>query len=126
MEAPAFFCILNGPHHQYELINDKYQQLLPAKNIKGRTVAEVMPEVVEQGFIRILDNVFQTGETYSAAEVPIKLDRHATGELEEVFVSFVYQAIYNEAQQISGIMVCGYDVSENVKLRQQLLARFQE
>ncbi len=126
MEAPAFFCILQGPDHRFELINDKYQQLLPAKDIKARTVAEVMPEVVEQGFIQILDRVYQTGETFSAAEVPVKLDRHATGELEEIFVSFVYQAIYDETQQISGIMVCGHDVSENVKLRRQLQARFHE
>ncbi|QNF32237.1 PAS domain-containing protein [Adhaeribacter swui] len=123
IEAPAFFCILKGPQHRFELINDKYQQLLPAKNIKGRTVAEVMPEVVEQGYIQILDKVYQTGETFSAEEVPIKLDRQATGELEEIYVSFVYQAIYDENQQISGIMVCGNEVSENVKLRQQLQIR---
>ena len=124
IEAPAFFCILKGPQHQFELINDKYQQLLPAKNIKGRTVAEVMPEVVEQGFIQILDKVYQTGKTFSAEEVPIALDRQATGELEKIYVSFVYQAIYDEKQQIAGILVCGNEVSENVRLRQQLEARY--
>src|SRR5688572_27818115 len=62
MKAPAFFCILDGPNHTYTLVNEKYQQLFPNRQLLGKTVAEAVPEVVEQGFIKILDEVYETGK----------------------------------------------------------------
>ena len=112
MKAPVFFCILKGPEHRFELVNEKYKMLLPSKDLFGRTVVEVLPEVVEQGFITLLDNVYTTGNEFVAERLPIKLDRYDTGELEELHLTFIYQAIYNEQQTVTGIMVCGYDVTE--------------
>ncbi len=112
MKAPVFFCVLKGPEHRFELVNDKYQKLLPTKDLIGKTVVEVLPEVVEQGFITLLDNVYSSGNEFVAERMPINLDRYDTGELEELHLTFIYQAIYNEEQTITGIMVCGYDVTE--------------
>ncbi|MCX2742073.1 PAS domain-containing protein [Pontibacter anaerobius] len=112
MKAPVFFCILRGPEHRYELINEKYKQLLPQKELLGKAVEEVLPELREQGFIHILDEVYSTGKEYVAEGISVNLDRYNTGELEEMHLTFIYQAIYDEQHQINGIMVCGYDVTE--------------
>jgi PAS domain S-box-containing protein len=114
MKAPVFFCVLKGPEHRFELVNDKYQKLLPNKDLIGKTVLEVLPEVVEQGFISLLDNVYNTGIEFVAERLPVKLDRYGSGELEEIYLTFIYQAILNEEQKVTGIMVCGYDVTDYI------------
>jgi PAS domain S-box-containing protein len=118
-ESPAFFCTLQGPEHRYELVNQNYQKLFPSRALVGRTVASAVPEVIDQGFIEILDQVYQTGKTFMAERIPIHLDRQDNGKLEEVFLSFTYQALF-EADRITGILVFGYEVTEEVKYRQKL------
>ncbi|MFC5271166.1 PAS domain-containing protein [Adhaeribacter terreus] len=120
MKAPAFFCLLDGPDHRYKLVNDKYQQLFPNRQLEGRTVAEAVPEVVEQGFIDILDNVYNTGKEFIAEEIPVKLDLHDTGKIDDVYLNFIYQALYDDTDKITGILVFGYVVDEQVKYRQKL------
>ncbi|MDQ4141313.1 MAG: PAS domain-containing protein, partial [Bacteroidota bacterium] len=120
MEAPAFFCILSGPEHRYELVNANYQKLFPNRNLLHKPVAEALPEVVEQGFIQLLDSVYQTGKLYEAKEVLVKLDQHDTGKLDDVYVNFLYQPVLDENEKVSGILVFGYEVNEIIKLRKQL------
>lgn len=119
MEAPAFFCILKGPQHRYDLVNQNYQKLFPRRKLEGLPVAEALPEVVDQGFIRILDQVYATGESFVAERGLIHLDRHNTGELADVYLNFTYQPLY-EGDRIIGILVFGYEVTEEVKYSQKL------
>jgi PAS domain S-box-containing protein len=120
MKAPAFFCILDGPQHTYTLVNEKYQQLFPNRQLLGKTVAEAVPEVVEQGFIKILDDVYTTGKEFVAEEIPVKLDLHDTGSVDDVYLTFIYQPIFNETKNITGILVFGNVVNEQVKYRKKL------
>ncbi|GAB3197712.1 PAS domain S-box-containing protein [Pontibacter aydingkolensis] len=115
-KAPFFCCILKGAAHRFELANENYQKLMPAKDLIGKTVVEALPEVVEQGFIAILDKVYQTGEEFVAENMPVKLDRYNTGKLEDVYVTFIYQAMRNEYGEIVGILVFGHDVTEQALL----------
>jgi PAS domain S-box-containing protein len=119
MEAPAMICIQKGPEHVYELINPVYQQALPGRDCIGRKCADVIPEAVEQGFITLLDNVYQNGETVVGTDMPLMLDRSGTGELEEAYFTFTYQPLY-ENDKITGIVTFAFEVTENVKLRKKL------
>jgi PAS domain S-box-containing protein len=113
MRAPAFFCILKGPEHRYELVNDNYQKLFPNRELLHKTVAEAVPEVVEQGFVAVLDNVYETGKDYLADKITVKLDQHNTGTLEDVILSFIYQPLVDENNVVYGILVCGFEVPKN-------------
>ena len=119
MQAPAIFAIVKGPEHRYELVNPQYQKLLPSRELLGKTVAEAIPEVVEQGFIQILDNVYNTGVPFIAEEIAVKLDWHNTGQPEEAFFTTTYQPLI-ENNQITGIIAFGYEVTEKVRLRKEL------
>lgn len=110
MKAPVFFCVLRGPEHRYELMNEQYQKLFPGRNLIGQSVAEALPEVAEQGFVKVLDEVYRTGNEYIAERIKVKLDRHGSGELEEMTLTFMYQTIFDENGNPTGIMVCGFDV----------------
>ncbi|WP_255474270.1 PAS domain-containing protein [Pontibacter qinzhouensis] len=120
LKAPFFCCILKGPEHRYELVNENYQKLIYNRDSVGKTVAEVIPEVVEQGFIQILDKVYTTGEDFLAEAVPIKLAQVNTNELQQYYLTFIYQALRDENGNIHGILVFGYDVSDQERYRQKL------
>lgn len=119
MHAPALFCVLKGPEHRYELVNEKYQMLFPKHDLIGKTVAEALPEVVEQGVIELLDSVYSSGKEFIAEEVPIKLDRHGDGELEEIYLTFIYQPMY-EGNVIDGILMFAYEVTDQVTFKSKL------
>ncbi len=119
MQAPAFFAILKGPEHRYELINDKYQALFPHLDVVGKTVAEVLPEVEEQGFVEILDSVYSKGEAFEAEEVVVKL-ANAVGVLEDNYLTFIFQPLFDEHEKINGILVVGYNVTDKYRMKQKL------
>ncbi|UOQ77936.1 PAS domain-containing protein [Hymenobacter sp. 5516J-16] len=119
MQTPALICILRGPEHRFEFVNPPYQRLFPHRELVGRTVAEALPEVVEQGFIGLLDGVFTTGKTFIGNEVQIALDRDGSGQLQRSYLNFTYQ-LFEEQGQKAGITVFAYDVTDLVEARQAL------
>lgn len=111
-QAPGFMCILRGPHHVFELANDAYYQLVGHREIIGYEVAEVLPEVVAQGFLSILDKVHSSGEAFVGRALPIQLQRIANGQLEQRFVDLTYQPMFEDDHKVTGIIAQGYDVTE--------------
>jgi PAS domain S-box-containing protein len=118
-QAPALICILRGPEHRYEFVNPLYQQVFPHRELVGRTVAEALPEVKDQGIIELLDNVYRTGETFRAQELPLQLERDASRALKDSYFNFTYQQ-FQENGQPAGIMVFAFEVTDLVRARQAL------
>ena len=78
-----------------------------------------MPEMVDQGFIGLLDGVYRTGEPFIGREVKVHLDLLGDGVLQEAFVTFVYQPMRSDQGQIEGIDVFGFEVTDLVRTRQK-------
>lgn len=119
MQAPALFATLTGPEHVFTLVNTHYQNLFPKRELQGKPVREALPEVVEQGFIQILDNVYNTGAPFVAEEIGVALDKDNSGRLVDTYFNIIYQPLY-EHGKVGGIIVFGYEVTDKVKLRQEL------
>ncbi|MBC6698967.1 PAS domain-containing protein [Hymenobacter puniceus] len=119
MQAPALIAIVRGPAYTIEFANPAYHELFATNDLVGRTVLEVVPDAAEQGFIGLLDQVYQTGEPFYGTEMPLQLHRRATGLVEERYFDFAYQA-FRENDQIVGIFSFAFDVTERVLMRQQL------
>ncbi len=113
--APAFMCALRGPDHVYEFINDRYEQLVGNRDVIGRTVRDALPEVVAQGFVALLDNVYATGETLVGTSVPVLLARQPEQPPEEHYLDLVYQAFRDPDDSVSGIVIVGVDVTERTR-----------
>jgi len=111
-QAPAFMALLDGPQHRFEVVNPLYTQLTGGRDVVGRTVAEALPETVEQGFVALLDRVFITGQAYSAHGVDYVKPATAAGPERRHRLDFVYQPIKDGAGRVSGIFVLGTDVTE--------------
>ena len=118
-QAPAMICILRGPEHRYEFVNPAYQLLFPHRQLVGHTVAEVLPEVKEQGIINLLDNVYQTGETFHGNELLMQLERDASKTLKDTYFNFIYQQ-FRENGEPAGVMVFAFEVTDLVRARQAL------
>jgi len=118
-KAPAFVATLTGPEHIFELANPAYSQLIGYREVVGKTVREALPEIAGQGFYEILDQVFQTGESFIGQEVPIKLCNATTGTLEQRYLDFAYQPIFDSDGAVSGIFVHGVDITGQVHARRE-------
>ena len=119
-QAPTFMAVLRGPTHVFELANPEYLTMIGRDDVIGRPVIEALPEVAEQGFLALLDEVYRTGKPYVATRIPISLARIAGAPLELRHLDFVYQPLTDHLDTITGIFVQGTDVTERVDAESDL------
>jgi signal transduction histidine kinase len=117
MQAPAPIVILDGADLVYELINPAYQQIFPGRELLGKPLLEALPEVEGTPIHSILRQVYQTGETFVAQEMPLMLARHQGGALEEIYWTFTYQARRNRQGDVDGVLVFAHEVTDQVLAR---------
>ncbi len=118
--APTFLAILRGRDHVFHLANDAYHQLVGHRDILGKRVVDAIPEVVEQGFVPLLDAVLDSREPFIGRELPIMLQRTPGAELEQRFLDFVYQPLTDADGTQAGIVAHGSDVTDQVLARRAL------
>ncbi len=118
--SPSFVCILRGPDHVFELANDKYFQIIGRRNIIGKKLSDALPEISATPYPQILDRVFQTGKPFSANDVSLKLARGMNGQLEEVWLEFVYLPLRESDGSVSGIFVHGIDITGRKKSEERI------
>lgn len=109
--APSFIGLLEGPEHRFVLANAAYRRLVGGRELVGLTVAEALPEVVEQGFIGLLDQVLTTGQAVIMSAAPVELATGPGGSTETHWLDFVYQPLKDADGAITGVFVEGYDVT---------------
>lgn len=118
-QAPAAMCTLRGPDHVFELVNEQYLQLAGKEDIVGKPVRQALPEVDNQGFFEILDNVYRTGKPYIGNEVLLKVDILGKGPRLS-YIDFVYQPTWDTEGNVDGIFVHAVDVTEKVLARKKI------
>lgn len=111
-QAPGFMAVLRGPQHVFELANAAYLNLVGHRDVLGRPLLEVLPEVADQEFPALLDGVLATGEPYVGSARKVLLQREPDAPLEERYVDFVYQPLAGPDGSVTGVFVEGTDVTE--------------
>jgi signal transduction histidine kinase/DNA-binding response OmpR family regulator len=124
-QAPGFICVLRGPEHVFELANAAYRTLTGGRELIGKTIRSALPEVVEQGFPALLDEVYRTGKAFIGRAVPVELASGPDGASATRYLDFIYQPVLDPMGAVIGIFVQGSDVSEQ-KQAQDELARHQQ
>lgn len=125
MQAPAAIAILEGEHHVFTVANPRYMELVGGREVLGKRVAEALPEVTEQGFLELLDDVRATRVPFVANDALIRLDR-GRGGVEDVYVDFVYQPLIATDGKSFGIMAHAVETTEHVRLRAETERRNEE
>ncbi|MGI4735531.1 MAG: PAS domain-containing protein [Janthinobacterium lividum] len=117
-QVPAAITTLSGPEHRFTFANARYQQLTEGRVQVGQTVAETLPEVAEQGFIELLDNVYQRSEAFEGKEIAILLTQPGSPPVQH-YLDFTYQPLPDDQGQTQGILVFAVDVTAQVRNRRQ-------
>jgi signal transduction histidine kinase len=110
-QAPSFMAMLQGPDHRFELANPGYLKLVGGRDIVGKTVAEALPDAVEQGYLGLLDRVYRSGGAFVASGSRYEVQATPGGPVNERFVDFVFQPITDATGQVTGIFIVGSDVT---------------
>lgn len=116
-QAPNFMTLLSGPQHVFSLVNPAYQRLIGDRDVIGKTVAEALPEAARQGYVAILDEVFESGRPFVANSAEYTGTRPGDPPR---YLDFVYQPVTDEAGKVSGIFVVGTDVTERNRAQRAL------
>jgi PAS domain S-box-containing protein len=102
-KTPEMVCIFRGPEHVLEFVNDAHVKVL-GFDATGMSVREAQPESI--GVHRILDSVYQTGQTASLNEIEVTLKNRVR------YFNLTYSARRNAKGSIDGVMVLGLEVTE--------------
>ncbi len=81
----------------------------------GLPLADALPELKDQPFLEMLDNVFMTAEPFYGNEVKAMLEHQ--GEIKEFYFNFIYKPLHSEHGRTKSIMVLAVDVTEQVQTR---------
>ncbi len=119
-QAPSFLAVLRGPEHVYDLVNAAYLRIVGDRVKIGCSVREALPELVEQGFVALLDHVLATGQPFVGKEVQIDLARTPGAAPEPRFVNFVYLPLVEADGSRTGVIAHGTDVTEQVTARHEI------
>ncbi len=118
--APSFMALLEGPNYVVKIANEACLQLVGRRDIVGKSVASAVPEVEQQGFMKMLDEAYATGNRFVATSMPIYLPDTDTGVPVQRFLNFVYQPIRNAEGQVDAVFVEGNDVTAEHKANCEL------
>jgi PAS domain-containing protein len=101
--APGFMAVLRGPDHVFELTNAAYRKLLGDRDIVGKPLRDVLPEIEGQGYFELLDEVYRTGKPHVGRRMPLALQAETGVPPKQLFLDFVYAPIVNANREISGV-----------------------
>ncbi|RYY90816.1 MAG: PAS domain S-box protein [Chitinophagaceae bacterium] len=119
LQLPAHVSLVMGPEFVFELVNPPALAAIGNRDIIGKRVADAFPELAEQGFLALLENVFRTGEVYKAKELHAWL-KNEDGTQQEYYADVTYLPFRNNDGIIVGVLSFSYDVTETVKARRDL------
>jgi signal transduction histidine kinase/CheY-like chemotaxis protein len=93
-------------------VNHAVTALMGERDYIGLPVRDAVPELVSQGYIAILDQVYTTGKPFVAYGKPATIRRAPDAAPVECFLNFVYQPIFDAHGKVEGIFIEGNDVTE--------------
>ncbi|WP_375767361.1 PAS domain-containing protein [Archangium gephyra] len=117
-QVPAAVGVYRAPDQVCELANPGLQRLHGGRQLLGRTVREAHPEHAGSGLFDLFDNVFRTGQPYTATAARMMVDRNDDGQRTEVYLNFTYQPLLDERGQVEAVLLFAVEVTEQVNARQ--------
>lgn len=117
-EAPVAMFIFRGEDMVVDTANGLALEMIGRpKNVLGKPLLEVIPELKGSPAYRVFEEVYRTGEPQFGLEALVPLVRN--GVLEDRWFNFVYTP-YRENGQVVGVMDVATEVTEQVLARQKI------
>ncbi|MEP6724338.1 MAG: CheR family methyltransferase [Bacteroidota bacterium] len=121
MQSPFAFCMMKGKDMVIIMANDLMKEFWgKGKEVEGKTLLQVLPEVAGQPFPALIDSVYTTGKTVNANEILARLEYH--GFIEDRYFNITYQP-YVENEAIAGVITIAHEVTAQVIARKKMEAQ---
>lgn len=118
-QAPVAIGILNSRNLVVETANTSMLEIWGKDmSIIGLPLIEALPELDGQGFIELLENVYDSGISHYGYEMHAQL--HRKGKLEDAYFNFVYAPVRDEVEMTNGVLVVATEVTSQVKAKRAL------
>ncbi|MBK5270059.1 MAG: PAS domain S-box protein, partial [Bacteroidia bacterium] len=119
MKSPFAFAVLEGKDMVITLANDSIKEVWgKSKNVEGKPLLQVLPEIKDQPFPALLDKVYTTGIPFYGYEILARLLRK--GKLEDVYFNMVYQPYLKADKTILGVTIIAYEVTIEVIAKKRI------
>lgn len=118
-DAPIAIGILRGEDFIIEDANVDLLKIWGKTNqVIGLKLFDGLPEIVNQAFPKILEQVYKTGEAHYGYETLARLERN--GIISDYYFNFVYDPIFDQEKKVSGIMIVANEITSQVVSRLEL------
>ncbi|MCC2545968.1 PAS domain S-box protein [Hymenobacter sp. BT175] len=125
-QIPAHIATLSGPDHIYTFLNKRSQQLFRGTVELGIPAAQARPELVSNGYLNLVNQVYRTAEPFLLSEMPTEQPLGPDGATTTLYFDGSLQPLTDEHGQTQGILVFGIDVTERVRARQRTAELMEE
>ncbi|AOD15268.1 two-component system sensor protein [Xanthomonas fragariae] len=111
-QSPAFMAVLRGPDYIIESVSQRFHELVGERPLLGRPLLDAMPEIVNHGYLELLDKVRRSGQPFIGKSMTAYLQRTPGSAPGETFVDVLYQPMPDSDGRGDAIVVHGFDVTE--------------
>lgn len=121
MQSPIAMAILHGPDMVVDMANAQMLNNIWRRNDKdviGRPLLEVMPELTTQQFPAFLEHVYQTAEIHREKEALAYIS--GADGLRRFYLDYEYSPLIGAQNSVIGILVTANDVTEKVEARHRI------
>ncbi|GGW08955.1 hypothetical protein GCM10010264_37370 [Streptomyces globisporus] len=110
-ESTTLFASMAGPAHLLEAANPAFFTAIGRSEERtGLPIGQLMPELVEQGYVTLLDRVYRSGEPYTGRNSRVLLGEAA--QQREAFFDFTYEPRRDVGGSVTGVRMIGVETTQ--------------
>jgi len=121
--APAAIGVMRSSDLRWEYLNTEYVRVLgrqSASDFIGKTLRESLPELENQPYIGLLEDVYRTGTSLVGTEMKATLNRAPNGQPEDAYFDLVFQALRDRAGCVDGVLIHAIEVTDRVRIKKRV------
>ncbi|MFB9107775.1 PAS domain S-box protein [Flavobacterium gyeonganense] len=121
MESPLAMTIFRGENHVIEIANDAMMEKIWQRKTDetiGKPILEVFPELLDQKYPELLNDVLSKGITIRENESIAYIQQKE--KLEKFYLDYQYTPLFEKNGTVNGIMITVYDVTNKVEARKKV------
>lgn len=119
-QSPGFMAVLAGHDHRVQIVNAAFLRLVDDRVLVGLPLAQVLPELAEQGFLDLINRVRDERRAHVGVGMKLSLRRGIEGEYDERFIDVLFQPNIDIDNRADSIFIQGNDVTEQRRARLEI------
>lgn len=117
--SPSAIAILSGEDLVITIANDTITEYWgKGKDVIGKPYFELLPEMVDQGYVDIFKEVYKTGNPFTAIEIPLYFLQH--GEMSTKYYNFIIYPQRDFEENINGLGIIATEVTSQALLNNKI------